>query len=221
MPPNRNQRRPSPRHDPAGSNRPRRDRSDIRNYANIEIIDEPIANPPRQPTVPQRELVPMPPGLQLEGEDILDDNQPVDQPLPEAQHAIPTTVTLRSVGNTARPKSEVSEWTWVKDHFDIELLPTTFVRKWRKDKAEYQDRRWSCKYCALYSTTDSKRSGSTSNLSRHLEEKHNFTQEKHDQGLRPSQSNPNQGSLVSLTTVFRPVLSSEEGTISILWRHKC
>lgn len=215
MPPERNPRTQSSRFAPNDqASRPSR-QSSIRNYANIERIDEPIANPlrastTRQPQEPLRERALSP----LEASPEVEQDDPFADRAAEIP-AIPTTVILRRVP-TAKPVKEVEEATWTRDHFDITLLEGTYIRTWRKDKAEYQDRKWSCKYCTTWSTTDAKRHGSTTNLATHLRTVHYLTEERALQGLLPSKVSTNSRAMASFLAESRPLLSPEEGMFSHL-----
>jgi hypothetical protein len=54
-----------------------------------------------------------------------------------------------------------------------------------KGELTYQDRRWTCRLCDEFSSTNSGRHGNTSNINHHLKTKHHFTKEDHLIGYTP------------------------------------
>jgi hypothetical protein len=105
--------------------------STVLNYARIERIDEPIANPPRTPTSRLRDVASaLTTTTPSAGEDTyMEDTQDMeDQVSPSAgrarpEHAIPIIVTLRkAVEDGMKIRKALKETTWTKQFFTITHL---------------------------------------------------------------------------------------------------
>lgn len=128
--------------------------------------------------------------------------------------ALPTTVTLRKA-QSATPRSSINERTWTIDHFNITFLDRQYKKKWIKDKPTMQDRRWSCKYCQSFYSDDSKRQGSSSNLIKHLKDKHHYSMQDHLKGeqVKYGTYQPMPGSIIQFVSTGIEIHSPEEAAL--------